>query len=371
MKLDQPDFHEGELYIKLHVAAMAHLHMAKHFPDRIKKKTDGSLFEFDKTDLTMDQLVKAAEKIASTSLLSGVEVAEQHGADVADSEEWDTLYLHGISLLRHALIYTEVRHAVKHGDPGRMKAMFPYLIPIFKATGKHKYANEMLEVMYRWKNEWSDELKGVMLGHTLVNESGRPDGWIGIDLWQEHDVRLHKVDFPVSEVRGSADINLHQYISGILHTLRSAKEELWKRLGIKNADSKAKDLRTPHHILNLARDWHHKHILTWTVNRKSPVFESFAGELKGTDNGAGDRNEENKKKKSVFQPDALEAGVELLSDGSKSVEAFLARRDDAWLKGSAPQNTANTNAEPGNEPVEEDEEEEEEEEVVPTYEVVV
>jgi hypothetical protein len=28
-----------------------------------------------------------------------------------------------------------------------MKALFPYLIPISEATRKHKYANEMLEIM--------------------------------------------------------------------------------------------------------------------------------------------------------------------------------------------------------------------------------
>jgi hypothetical protein len=224
MKFDLPDFHEGNQFIKLHVAALSHLHICEQLSERKTPPAEkGLLFGFNKEGLTMKELVKAAEAVAATQLKANVELADQHGADVEDPETWDTVHLHGVSLFRHALIYTEVRHATKHGDPGRMKAMFPYLVAIFKATRKHRYANEILEVPSRWKSEWNDDLRATMLCHSLVNATGKPDGWIGIELRQEHEVRLHKVDFPVGDNRGPAEANLHKHLSGCLHTLRSAK----------------------------------------------------------------------------------------------------------------------------------------------------
>lgn len=256
MKLDLPDFHEGNLYIQLHVAAMSYLHMSRLLPNRLKVNPDGGFFDFDTDNITLDELVEAARQIANTQLEAGIETALSNRADVSKPSEWDSLHLHGRALYRHALLYTELRHSIKRGDPGRMKALFPYLLPIFKATGKHKYAAELMEVMCRWKNEWNDDLKATMLGHCLVNATGKPDGWIGIDLWQEHDVRLHKVDFPMSDSRGPSDSNGHHDISGILHTLRSSKRELWRELDVTTTNGKAKEIRTPDHILFLAREWH-------------------------------------------------------------------------------------------------------------------
>lgn len=82
-----------------------------------------------------------------------VELAVANAADVSQPARWDTVYLHGIAMFRHALIYTDLRDPIKHGDPGRMKALFHYLIPIFKATSKPRYAQEMLETLVRWQTE--------------------------------------------------------------------------------------------------------------------------------------------------------------------------------------------------------------------------
>jgi hypothetical protein len=151
MKLDTPDFHDGDLFIRLYMGALSYLHLSEHMPERKQPAEGAGLFTFNTEGLTTEELVAAANKVVETRLEVSVEQAAVNGADPDDPTEWDSVFLHGASVLRHALIYTELRHAVKHGDPGRMKALFPYLIPIFKSTGKHKYAGELLEVMKRWK----------------------------------------------------------------------------------------------------------------------------------------------------------------------------------------------------------------------------
>ncbi|KAJ9107756.1 hypothetical protein QFC20_003701 [Naganishia adeliensis] len=353
MKLDLPDYYEGDLYIKLHVAALSHLHMAKQFPHRVEESQDGGLFSFNKQGITMEELVIAAKSIADKQLDAGIEIAANNGANLDDTTQWDSLHLHGSSLFRHALLYTELRHCIKNGDPGRMKAVFPYLIPIFKATGKHKYANEMLEVMWRWKNEWGDVLKATMLGHTLVNEKGRSAGWKGINLWQEHDVRLHKVDFPASDARGSYDSNSKSDVSGLLHTLLAAKHQFFTELDGKTADSQAIDLRSPDHIMFLARDWHYARVVDWVPYRKSAVFECYPGELKPQEDISGDL----KKKGGWFQADPLESGTQMLISGNKSLEAYVSRRGGRkFTKGQTR--------------VDADSDEDNEVEVVPTYTVI-
>lgn len=322
MKLDTPDFHEGELYTKLHVAALAHLHMTKQFPTRKKQKqcNDGTLFEFNTDGLTLEALVKAAKRVAAEQLLACPELALKNGADVARPETWDTVSLHGASLFRHAFIHTELRWAVKQGDPGRMKALFPYLLPIYQSTGKHQYAHEILEVMARYKCEWNADLRATMLGHCLVNETGKTNGWIGIDLWQEHDVRVHKVDFPISDARGEQGADLHQCMSGCLNTLKICKKNIFHDLDIKTSTSKAKDLKSPVHLFTLARDWELHKYTEWRPWRRSEIFQTYPGELKKA------RPIKGKEDARTISTDPLLNGIQQLIIGRRSLKVFNVRR---------------------------------------------
>lgn len=268
----------------------------------------------------MPELITAAKTVAAEQLLAGPELALRNGADVSRPETWDTVFMHGASMLRHALIYTELRWGIKQGDPGRMKALFPYLLPIFKSTGKHRYANEILEVMARYKSEWNDDLRATMIGHCLANETGKPNGWIGIDLWQEHDVRVHKVDFPISDARGEQGADLHQCMSGCLNTLKASKRNLFHPLGVKTSTTKAKDLKSPIHLLTLARDWHEKKSTTWYPWRRSDIFQNYPGELK---RARGTKGKEDAK---TIATDSLRHGIQLLTTGRKSLMVFNVRR---------------------------------------------
>lgn len=64
MKLDKPEFHEGDLSIKLHVAALSHLHIANEMPH--EKGADhwlGTLFEFNTSRIDIQELVEAATRV--------------------------------------------------------------------------------------------------------------------------------------------------------------------------------------------------------------------------------------------------------------------------------------------------------------------
>jgi hypothetical protein len=160
-----------------------------------------------------------------------------------------------------------------------------------------------------------------MLAQCLVNESGKRDGWIGIDLWQEHDVRVHRVDFNIANCRGPAGENLLQHVSGILHTLRAAKKEFFQKLDITSTVSQARVLRSNLDILILIRMWHEHGVVKWEDDRASWVFEAYPGLLKE------EHSFINKDDVKVIRSDPLQTGLHILISGNKDLKAFLRRRN--------------------------------------------
>lgn len=309
LKLDKPAFYDGDRFTHLYIGALGHVLMSQELPDHViagdaepspsgpqptqdpspqeRQDLDAPpVYTFNADTVTMAALKSAAQKIVEEKLMAPIEeVAEDQAeaegmeaeADAMDTSSYDTVFLHAISLLKHALVHAELRHSVKHGDPGRMFALFPYLITIFKATGKFMYANELIEVSTRFHTEWTEEMKLTMLCHCIVNRKGKKDTFMGIDLWQEHDVRMHKVDFPFSrdKVEGHA---YHMMIGSILHILRDIKARVWVRLHVIN-DSKRSFVSKTADLKLLSRHLQVKKVLDWTPAQRSPVYELFNNDL--------------------------------------------------------------------------------------------
>ena len=63
--------------------------------------------------------------------------------------------------LQYLLLYEELAHAMNAGDIGRIETLFPAWIQIFRATGKHKYAHQMLRFMHELYFVYPDGLRFV------------------------------------------------------------------------------------------------------------------------------------------------------------------------------------------------------------------
>ncbi|EGN96433.1 hypothetical protein SERLA73DRAFT_154752 [Serpula lacrymans var. lacrymans S7.3] len=66
----------------------------------------------------------------------------------------DQQHKNGLSFNVYYLLYEEISYAMNFGDIGRVEACLVSWIPIFRATGKHKYAshimNYLLNVHYNY-----------------------------------------------------------------------------------------------------------------------------------------------------------------------------------------------------------------------------
>ena len=65
-----------------------------------------------------------------------------------------------------------------------------FLTLLFKASGLNNYALETLKLSENFRHEWSQELRTLYLHNFFVNMSGKVGGWMEVDRFQEHMVRV-------------------------------------------------------------------------------------------------------------------------------------------------------------------------------------
>ena len=78
-------------------------------------------------------------------------------------------------------------------------------IPIFKATGKHKYANNLLEFLTALHFVYPEGLKEVVRNNWLCNPSGKPMGFRGVDWLLERNNLHTKVTYGSSSSNYTLD----------------------------------------------------------------------------------------------------------------------------------------------------------------------
>ncbi|KAE8225832.1 hypothetical protein CF319_g1472 [Tilletia indica] len=260
-------------------------------------------------NLEWNDLLRIATE-AITRLMRG-NVAAQAGANESKGNT-DQLYGHAIALFRDLAVYTELRHATKHGDPGRIMAMVRQCLPRFQYAGHHRYVSECLEMMFLLKHELPHALRTVMMGGTLVNHAGRPDTFIPADLDIEHIVNDCKNTFPVQAKAGGS--TRQRKIGILLPTLRASRKRYDRAFRIASIDATH---HTASNVLTsrlLSAEMEEYAVFErQTSGRASPVFEARR---------LARRNKN-------IATDAFISGVEgLLGTSNKlgSIPQFIARR---------------------------------------------
>lgn len=81
--------------------------------------------------------------------------AERTRASAARDQQRENVKL----MLQQLLLYEELSYAMNAGDIGRIETLYPAWIQIFFATGKHKYANRMLQYMHNLYNVYPAGLR--------------------------------------------------------------------------------------------------------------------------------------------------------------------------------------------------------------------
>ncbi|KAI0363576.1 hypothetical protein BV20DRAFT_1057947 [Pilatotrama ljubarskyi] len=123
------------------------------------------------------------------------------------------------------LPYFDLREAMKVGDVGRMEDLLPTMLFQFAGGGNHKYAVEILELIYKLRTEWPEELRSYVRRHCwLVNLTGKRDGFQAVDLAQEHNIKDIKVTW--RSFGPGATLAYIQKVSPAIPVLRAIKANI-------------------------------------------------------------------------------------------------------------------------------------------------
>ncbi|KAE8254451.1 hypothetical protein A4X13_0g3416 [Tilletia indica] len=96
--------------------------------------------------------------------------------------------------LRDAALALEWADACRVGDLGRMFETEKFMAVGFAGAGKHQYAEACLDDIWARKVLQADAFRTLMAAR-LINRTGRREGFIGADLYQEHlNKEIQRVD---------------------------------------------------------------------------------------------------------------------------------------------------------------------------------
>ena len=102
-----------------------------------------TLEEYAASSPTLEDLLSIANHLAMTYVAHGSAIEDMRAPD-RSWQERDPQYENNLLINMYYLLYEELTYAMNAGDIGRVEMCFEPWILIFKATGKHKYATEMI-----------------------------------------------------------------------------------------------------------------------------------------------------------------------------------------------------------------------------------
>ncbi|KAG1779313.1 hypothetical protein EV702DRAFT_1178476 [Suillus placidus] len=105
----------------------------------------------------------------------------------------DVQYENGLLLNRYVLIYEELSYAMNTGDIRWVETCLVTWIPMFKATGKHKYANIMTDFLCKVHFVYPEGLKRAVRYDIMVNPTGKKGKFRGVDWCVELNNLFTKV----------------------------------------------------------------------------------------------------------------------------------------------------------------------------------
>ncbi|KAI0668429.1 hypothetical protein C8Q78DRAFT_1098590 [Trametes maxima] len=139
---------------------------------------------------TPDELITLRDKIYDYH----VSAAAQKKMDDLPTSERDEVKRQMAMFSADLLSYFNLRDAMRIGDVGRMEDLLPTMLLRFTGGGNHKYATEVTELLHKLHHEWPDELCEYVRKYCwLVNFTGARDGFLAIDMAQEHNIKDIKV----------------------------------------------------------------------------------------------------------------------------------------------------------------------------------
>lgn len=110
-------------------------------------------------------------------------------------EKRDIAYENCLLYMQHSIIYADFHSAMRQGDTGRLEKSYEFFVVLFEGIGKSNYAREVLEQQVDRKALWKPYMRTIWLLNCLLNISGRPDKFLGVDEVNEYIVKELKFSY--------------------------------------------------------------------------------------------------------------------------------------------------------------------------------
>ncbi|KAI0761224.1 hypothetical protein BC629DRAFT_1294761, partial [Irpex lacteus] len=109
---------------------------------------------------SLDEIDKYAERLAST-YVEGEDASHLYQMKTRPASQRDKLHENTLRTHHYLMLYEELSYAMNEGDIGRVETVFAPWILIFRAVGKHKYANRMLLFMHQLYEVYPEALRCI------------------------------------------------------------------------------------------------------------------------------------------------------------------------------------------------------------------
>lgn len=107
---------------------------------------------------------------------------------VMEKEEGDidTVMVYGKEVLSLGMLYLEFTDGIREGDGSRILRCWRYLLLVFKATNKRKYAVQAATLLIQYHFIFTERMKQQLMWSRTINTSSRKGKNIPMDLHMEH-----------------------------------------------------------------------------------------------------------------------------------------------------------------------------------------
>jgi hypothetical protein len=143
----------------------------------------------------------------------------------------DSAHDNFLLFLQHGVIFRNFNNAIRKGDPGLCLTSLSYFTVWFQGSRQHNYAAETMQLCACLKRCWSPTLKQFYLENSLINLSGKANGWVSCDAMNERVVREVKA-MRVSTSNPAVDEHWRNMVALQTMLLPEVKEKMAEECGV-------------------------------------------------------------------------------------------------------------------------------------------
>ena len=178
-------------------------------------------FEVELETMSLETLKNTVEKLATQLSNLNFVRKKRSGVDGERNRGQENLFL----FMQQALMLRNLRLAIRQGDSGRVLNALSYFTIWFQATKSRKYARETLRLTACIRRLWSEDLKVFWMQNCLINMSGKREGFVALDMFNEYIVREVK-NLMRDNVTSESDAYLRDVLSPLVMMFWDARRKM-------------------------------------------------------------------------------------------------------------------------------------------------